>query len=161
MEDIDVKINNFHKNIDDWLDATKINYGMQDLSEECHRVGVIMHFTEDDIKKLSFIDCQAASFTLNKYVAYLNTVLSREKAVKQWAEQGIWYIVTGQKHNQYAKWEEKYHASIRNSKTGIKLQMLKTTAEFRILSVEAQIKGLEHAMKVLESIARSKSYERS
>ena len=51
--------------------------------------------------------------------------------------------------------------AIRGSKTGIKLQMLKTTAEFRILSVESQIKGLEHAMKILESIARSKSYERS
>lgn len=161
MDNIDEKYALFHKNIDEWIDSSKINYGLDDLSEEVYKVGKILHFTEDEVKKMSFIDCQAAIFTLNKYSMYMNTILSREKAVRQWADQGIWYIITGQKHNQYAKWEEKYHSSIRNSPSGIKLQKLKTTADFRILALESQIKGIENAMKVIESIARSKSYERS
>jgi hypothetical protein len=161
MEELDAKITNFHKNIDEWISGHNINYGIDDSFELAQRVGQIMHFTEDDIKKLSNLDCQAAIFTLNKYIVYTNSLLAREKAVKQWAEQGIWYIITGQKHDQYAKWEEKYHSAIRNSKSGLKLQMLKTTADARILAGEATAKGLEHAIKVLENIARSKSYERS
>lgn len=161
MEEIDEKITKFHKNIDDWISSHHINYGIDDSYDLAIRVGKIMHFTEDEIKKLSNIDCQAAIFTLNKYMTYMNSVTAREKAVKQWAEQGIWYIITGYQHDKYAKWEEKYHSAIRNHKSGLKLQMLKTTADARILSGEATIKGLEHAIKVLENIGRSKSYERS
>jgi hypothetical protein len=161
MEDLDAKITNFHKNIDEWISGHNINYGIDDSFELTQRVGNIMHLMEDDIKKMSHLDCQAAMFTLNKYIVYTSSVVAREKAVKQWADQGIWYIVTGQKHDQYAKWEEKYHSAIRNHKSGLKLQMLKTTAEARILAGEATIKGIENAIRILENISRSKSYERS
>lgn len=161
MEDIDQKYEKFHQNINEWIDSNKLNYGLNCSLEDAIRVGQIMHFTEDDIKKLSFIDCQAAIFTLNKYMTYMGSIIAREKAVKQWCDQGIWYIVTGQKHDKYAKWEEKYHSALRNHKSGLRLLMLKTTAEARILTGESQIKGFEHAIKVLESIGRSKSYDRS
>lgn len=161
MEELEEKIKKFHENIDEWISGHNINYGMDNSFELTQRVGKIMRFTEDDIKKLSNTDCQAAMFTLNKYVIYTSSVVAREKAVKQWTEQGIWYIITGQKHDQYAKWEEKYHSAIRSSKSGLKLQMLKTTADARILAGEATIKGLENAIKILENIGRSKSYERS
>lgn len=160
MEDIDIKISNFHKNIDEWISGHHINYGIDDSFELAQKVGHIMHLTEDDIKKMSHIDCQTAMFTLNKYIVYTSSVVAREKAVKQWTEQGIWYIVTGYQHDKYAKWEEKYHSAIRSSKSGLKLQMLKTTADARILAGEATIKGLENAIKILENISRSKSYER-
>lgn len=161
MDDLEQKYTKFHNNIDEWIKGHNINYGMDDSIELARRVGQIMHLSEDEIKKLSNVDCQAAIFTLNKYVTYTNSVVAREKAVKQWTEQGIWYIVTGYQHDKYAKWEEKYHSAIRNHKSGLKLQMLKTTAEARILAGEATVKGLEHAIKVLENIGRSKAYERS
>jgi hypothetical protein len=92
---------------------------------------------------------------------HVKSIIAREKAVKAWAEQGIWYIVTGVSHDKYAKWEEKYHSAIRNHKSGLKLQMLKTTAEARILAGEATIGSIETAMKVFENMGRNKSYERS
>jgi len=161
MEDIDEKYAKFHKNIEDWIQGNRIDYGLNCTLDDAIKVGKIMHLQEEDIKKMSSLDCQAAIFTLNKYMTYTSLIVAREKAAKQWAEQGIWYIVTGQKHDKFAKWEEKYHSALRNHKSGLKLLMLKTTADARILAGEAQIKGFEHAMKVLENIARSKSYDRS
>lgn len=161
MDDIDQKYAKFHENIDNWIDSNHLDYGLKCSLEDAIHVGKIMHLKEEDVKKMSSLDCQAAIFTINKYMTYMGSVVAREKAVKQWCEQGIWYIVTGQQHDKYAKWEEKYHSALRNHKSGLKLQMLKTTAEARILAGESQIKGFEHAIKVLESIGRSKSYERS
>lgn len=161
MEDIEEKYNKFHQNIDEWIDSKNLDYGLKTTLEDAIRVGEIMHLKEEDIKKMSSLDCQAAIFTINKYMTYTSSIVAREKAVKQWCEQGIWYIVTGQKHDKYAKWEEKYHTALKNHKSGLRLLMLKTTAEARILAGESQIKGFEQAIKVLESISRSKSYDRS
>lgn len=161
MEDIDEKCAKFHKNIDDWINSNNLDYGLNCTLDDAIAVGKIMHFKEEDVKSMSALECQAAIFTLNKYMTYMNAIVAREKAVKQWAEQGIWYIITGQQHDKYAKWEEKYHSAIRGHKSGLKLLMLKTTADARILSCESQVKGFENAMKVLENVSRSKSYERS
>ena len=51
MDDIDQKYKNFHNNIDEWIKGHNIDYGMDDSIELARRVGQIMHFTEEDIKK--------------------------------------------------------------------------------------------------------------
>lgn len=161
MEEVDDKINKFHKSIDEWIESKHIDYGLDSFGEKVHEVGKILHLSREELKAMSVIDYQTAIFLLNQYWAYLNTLLAREKAVKTWADQGIWYIITGMQHDKYSKWEEKYHMSIRASPIGIKLQILKTTAEARILATEATSSRLETAIKVLENLSRSKSYDRS
>ena len=47
----------------------------------------------------------------------------------------------------------------KTSYTGIKLQMLKTTSDARILAGEATISTIENAMKILENLGRQKGYE--
>ena len=121
----------------------------------------ITDLSKEELKSMTFIDCQTAIFLLNQYLMHLKTLIAREKSVKAWAEQGLWYIVTGVQHDKYAKWEEKYHSAIRYHKSGLKLQMLKTTSDARILAGEAKIGSIETAMKVLENMGRNKSYERS
>ena len=161
MEEIDERINKFHKSIDDWIESKNIDYGVDSFGDKVYEVSKVLHLSRDELKAMSSVDCQTAIFLLNQYWSYLNTLLAREKAVKTWADQGIWYIITGMQHDKYSKWEEKYHMSIRASPMGIKLQILKTTAEARILATEATAGRLETAIKVLESLSRSKSYDRS
>jgi hypothetical protein len=159
MEDIDVKINNFHKTIDDWIHSNHADIDNEKLGDRIYEVTQIIHMSREDLNKMSAIECQTAVYILNQQVGYLKMKISREKAVKAWAEQGIGYLITGSKHDKYAKWEEKYYESIRSSQTGIKLQMLKTTADARILAGAASVETIETAMRVLENLARSKSYE--
>jgi len=161
VEEVDDKINKFHKSIDEWIESKHIDYGLDSFGEEVNEVGKILHLSREELKAMSVVDYQTAIFLLNQYWAYLNTLLAREKAVKTWADQGIWYIITGMQHDKYSKWEEKYHMSIRACPIGIKLQILKTTAEARILATEATSSRLETAIKVLENLSRSKSYDRS
>lgn len=161
MEEVDDKINKFHKSIDEWIESKHIDYGVDSFGDKVDEVGKILHLSREELKAMSVVDYQTAIFLLNQYWGYLNTLLAREKAVKTWADQGIWYIITGMQHDKYSKWEEKYHMSIRASPMGIKLQILKTTAEARILATEATSSRLETAIKVLENLSRSKSYDRS
>ena len=160
MEELEDKIKKFHENIDNWIRESKIDYGT-DFGDKANDVGQILHYSREELKVMTFPDYQASIFLLNQYLMHLKSIVAREKAVKAWAEQGIWYIVTGVSHDKYAKWEEKYHSAIRNHKSGLKLQMLKTTAEARILAGEATIGSVETAMKVFENMGRNKSYERS
>lgn len=159
MEDIDIKINNFHKSIDEWIHNNHADIDSQKLGDKIYEASKIIHMSREDMREMSSIECQTAVYLLNQQAGYLKMKTAREKAVKAWAEQGIGYLITGSKHDKYAKWEEKYYESIRNSQTGIKLQMLKTTADARILAAEATIGTIENAMRILENLARSKSYE--
>lgn len=159
MEDIDVKIANFHKNIDDWVKNNHVDIDDEKTADKVYEVRRIIHLSREDISKMSSVECQTAVYLLNQYLGHLKAKIAKEKSVKAWAEQGIGYLVSGTKHDKYAKWEEKYYESIRSSQTGIKLQTLKTTADARILSVGATIEMIENAMRVLENLARSKSYE--
>jgi hypothetical protein len=159
MEDIDVKINNFHKNIDEWIHNNHIDIDSEKLGDTVYEVAKIIHMSREEINKMSSVECQTAVYLLNQQLGHLKMRVAREKAVKSWAEQGIGYLITGSKHDKYAKWEEKYYESIRSSQTGIKLQTLKTTADARILAAEATVGTIENAMRVLENLARSKNYE--
>jgi hypothetical protein len=159
MEDIDIKINNFHKSIDEWIHSNHVDIDSEKLGDRLCEVAQLIHLSREEIGKMSSIECQTAVYALNQQLGYLKMRMAREKAVKAWAEQGIGYLITGSKHDKYAKWEEKYYESIRSSQTGIKLQMLKTTADARILAGEATIGTIENAMRVLENLARSKNYE--
>lgn len=159
MEDIDVKVNNFHKNIDDWISNNNIDISNEKIHGIIYEVSNIIHMSREDINKMSSIECQTAVYLLNQYAGHLKTRLARERAAKSWAEQGIGYLITSTKHDKYAKWEEKYYESVRASQTGIKLQTLKTTAEARILAGEATIVTIENAMKILENLGRQKGYE--
>lgn len=162
MDDIDVKIANFHKNLDEWISGHNINYGMDNSQDLAKRVGEIMNWTEDKVKQLSHMECQAAIFSLNKYLTYMNSMLAREKSVKQWAEQGILYMITGYEFDKFVKWEEKYYITIRlHKESGAKLHKLKTVSESRILETEATVKGVELAIKILENVGKGKLYERS
>jgi hypothetical protein len=159
MEDIDIKISNFHKTIDDWIHNSHADIDNEKLGDKFDEVTTIIHMSREDLNKMSSVECQTAVYLLNQQAGYLKMKISREKAVKAWAEQGIGYLITGSKHDKYAKWEEKYYESIRSSQTGIKLQTLKTTADARILAGGATIETIETAMRILENLARSKSYE--
>ena len=160
MEELEEKINNFHQNNENRIRESKVDYGT-DFGDKSNESKKILDLSKEELKSMTFADYQASIYLLNQYLMHLKTIIAREKAVKAWAEQGIWYIVTGVSHDKYAKWEEKYHSAIRNHKSGLKLQMLKTTSEARILAGEAAIGSVEMAMKVLENMGRNKSYERS
>lgn len=160
MDDIEQKVNEFCQKIEDWISINKIDYGVTD-SEEIENCNKILSMTEKDLRNLNSMDCQIYLFSLNKYLYYLNRILAREKSVKTYADQGIWYIVSGFSNEKMFKWEERYYNALRRSKIATELQKLKTASEVRSHHTEITIKTVEGAIKILENIGRSKSYDRS
>jgi hypothetical protein len=159
VEDIDIKINNFHKNIDEWIHNNHIDIDSEKIADKIYEINKIVNMSHEELTKISSGECQISMFKLNQYLGHLKAKIAREKAAKAWAEQGIGYLITSTKHDKYAKWEEKYYESVRSSQTGIKLQTLKTTSDARILAGEATISTIENAMKILENLGRQKGYE--
>lgn len=161
MENIDERLGNFHKTLDNWISEHKIDYGANLEDERFKEICRIMRFTEQDLKSLSAIDIQTAIYNLNYYMHYIHVITDREKAVKAWVEQTIGYIISGLQFDKFLKWEEKYNLAIRSHKSGVRLQMLKTTADYRILSGNNSISTIQNAIKVLENIGRNRGYDRS
>lgn len=161
MDNIDERLIKFHKTLDNWISDHKIDYGTNIGDEAFKEVCRILHFQNQDIKSLTAMDAQAAIYSLSQYLHHTKVLIDREKAVKAWVEQTIGYIISGMTFDKYTKWEEKYHLAIRNHPSGARLQILKTTADYRILAGESSIERLNHAIKVLENISRSKTYDRS
>lgn len=161
MDNVDERLMKFHNTLDNWISDHKIDYGATVSDETFKEVCRILHFQSEDIKSLTAMDAQAAIYILSQYLHHMKVIVDREKAVKAWVEQTIGYIISGMAFDKYTKWEEKHHLAVRNHPSGLRLRMLKTTADYRILSGESTIERLNHAIKVLENISRSKTYDRS
>lgn len=155
------KLEKFLSNINEWVSGHNIVYASQNSFNKSEQVEKIINLDNSDLRCYNVQECQDAMFVLNQYFTYLNLVLSREKATKLWADQGLNYLLAGKEFPQYTKWEEKKALILREGSVATKLQELKTNCEARIMIVEAQMKNVEYILKVIESVWRTKSYERS
>ena len=45
MEEVDDKINKFHKSIDEWIESKQIDYGVNSFGDKVHEVGKILHLS--------------------------------------------------------------------------------------------------------------------
>jgi len=155
------KLEKFLYNIEEWVSGHHIAYASQKEFSKNEQVEKIINLDNSELRGYNVQECQETLLVLNQYFVYLNLVLSREKAAKAWADQGLNYLLAGKEFSPYTKWEEKKALILREGSVAAKLQELKTSCEARIMLVEAQMKNIEYILKIVESIWRSKSYERS
>ena len=154
------KFQKFICNIEEWMSGHNIIYSFQKSFDKHKELKNIIECTGSDYSNFTIEQCQDAMILLNQYCTYLNIVLSREKASKIWADQGLNYILAGKTFDKYTKWEEKKALILKEGSISVKLQELKTICETRIMLIESQIKNIEFNLKILESIWRNKNYER-
>lgn len=158
---LEEKLEKFLNGINEWASGHNIVYSSQSLFNKPEEIETILNIDGSDLKNFSVDECRDAMLTLNRYLSYLNLVLSREKSAKSWSDQGLNYLLAGKDFSPYVKWEEKKALILREGSIAAKLQELKTVCEGRIMTIEAQIKNTEYILKIIEQVWRNKSYDRS
>ena len=76
--------------IEQWIKASGIIYGSKFDSEETAK---ILSMSKTEFGNLNRNDCIEYIFVLNQYLIHLNTIISREKAIKNWAEQFMSFLI--------------------------------------------------------------------
>lgn len=155
------KLEKFLTSVDEWCSGHNIVYASQKSFSDKDKIDRILNLDNSELVSYSLQDCQDAMLMLNRYHTYLNIAISREKASRNWTEQGLNYLIAGKDFSQYTKWEEKKALILRDGSIAAKLQELKTVCEARILILESQIKNVEYILKIVEQNWRTKSYDRS
>lgn len=151
----DERIAKFYSDIDEWIKNNKIGYGSHFESDE--DVQMILNLKKNEISDLTSENCMIYSYMLQQYANHLSLILGREKAAKQWASDGIWYIVSDRMNNdRYAKWEEKYYGAIKQSDLAKTLMKLKSTCESRINILTDTLSNVKSMSETLLQIGRNK-----
>lgn len=147
-------LEDFISKIESWIQSNGIIYGTKGDAEETTK---ILSMSKDQFGNLTRDDCITYIFILNQYLMHLNTVLSKEKAIKNWSEQFLSFLVNEYSKDEYSiSKEKKYYIAVKNNKLCKALNSIKVYAESRIIYVEDQIPYIENIAKILER----KLYER-
>lgn len=147
-------LENFISKIEQWIESNGIIYGTKYDTEETTK---ILSMSKNQFGNLSRDDCIKYIFILNQYLMHLNTILSKEKAIKNWSEQFLSFLINDHNKDDYSVGKDrKTYLAIKNNKLCSSLNSIKVHSESRILYTENQIPYIENVAKILER----KLYER-
>jgi hypothetical protein len=148
------KLAEFLKCIEDW---TKSKYLVE--IEPPQEIADILNASSGDMASWSYEECNLAAFKLYAYAEYVETQNVKEKIILDWADASIWFIISkvlNQYGGQYAKWQEKYYAAIKENPLASEILKIKNHAEARVLILEGKNQRIIKMAEILTSLARRK-----
>jgi len=146
------KYNKFVEDIDKWLK----NIGLVEIRAN-EEVEILLEINPSDLKKLTHDQMLIGAYNLTCYADYLQKIMSREQIAFDWAEDAIWYIVSGKLNNygeKYTKWQDKYYSAIKENPIANQLLRVKKSAEAKIKTLTNHIDNIKKLSDILESLAR-------
>lgn len=149
MEEQNSKLlTDFLSKIDQWINCNGVIYGSKFDAEEAQK---IISMSKAEFGNLDRNGCIEYIFVLNQYLIHLNTIISKEKAIKNWAEQFFLFVMNDTiKQEEYMSKDKKIYLAIKKSEICKSLNSIKMHSESRILTVEGQISYIENLAKILD-----------
>lgn len=149
------KLNEFISAIEEWKlckNVVKI--------EENENVHNLLNMKYEELLNLSYDQCLAFSYELHAYAEYIESIKTKEDIILNWAESSIWYIISdvmSQYGGQYAKWQEKYYASIKENPLASQILIIKNYAESRVALLSGKSTRIQKMAEILTSLSRRKA----
>lgn len=146
------RYNKFVEDIDKWLK----NVGLVDIRAN-EEVETLLEMNPSDLTKLTHDQMLIGAYNLTCYADYLQKVMAREQIAFDWAEDAIWYIVSGKLSNygeKYAKWQDKYYSAVKENPIANQLLKVKKSSEAKIKTLTNHIDTVKKLSNILESLAR-------
>ena len=146
------RYNKFVEDIDKWLH----NVGLVDIRAN-EEVETLLEMNPSDLNKLTHDQMLIGAYNLTCYADYLQKIMAREQIAFDWAEDAIWYIVSGKLSNygeKYSKWQDKYYSAIKENPIANQLLKVKKGAEAKIKTLTNHIDNIKRLSNILENMAR-------
>lgn len=120
----------------------------------------ILNLDQAQLKLMKGQDCLMYSYQLIAYSDYVQSRISKEKSVLDWAESSIWYIIGGkvdQYGDKYTKWQIKYYSAVQENPLATEILKIKNNAQARYEILEGKQKRAEGMANILKELARRKN----
>jgi hypothetical protein len=148
-------VKNFLSKIEEWKNANSI-FACSFKKEDVKRC---LNLSFDEVRSMSSTELNHCAYVVHGYAHHLQLVLGKEKAVLDWINDSIYYIVSDKISNygdSYTKWEQKFYAAVKENPLAKELFKLKASCLSRVNSLEKTIYPVEKMANMLEQIGRSK-----
>lgn len=149
------KLNEFLLSIDNWIASKNII----DIKLKDSNVETILTLHTDELQKLNQETCLQYAYELYSYSEYIETIKNKENAVLEWADSSIWFIICksiNQYGDKYTKWQEKYHAAIKENPLAIDILKIKNHASARVSMLSNKAETIRKMAELLNSMSLSK-----
>lgn len=149
------KLNEFLLSIDNWIASKNII----DIKPKDSNVEMILTLSTDELQKLNQETCLQYAYELYSYSEYIETIKNKENAVLEWADSSIWFIICksiNQYGDKYTKWQEKYHAAIKENPLAIDILKIKNHASARVSMLSNKAETIRKMAELLNSMSLSK-----
>ena len=146
----------FLQKVDDWIEDRNA-----DLVKKNEGVEYILNLPSGEINNMEQSVALSYSFVLFAHAEYLQTLYNKEKAVVDFCQQSMWFIVGDKMDNyggQYAKWETRFYSAIKENPLASELNRLKLASEARINRLSGKSDSVKKMASVLQEIARKRHY---
>ena len=131
------RLQEFKQAIEDW--KTSKHLKEVKAPKEDSRISGLLNMDSDKMRSLTSAECLMYAYELYAYAEYVETVKVKEKNILEWADSSIWYIIGGvldQYGGQYAKWQQRYYAAIKENPLADEILVIKKHAEARVRTLE-------------------------
>lgn len=149
------KLNEFLSSIDNWIASKNII----DIKPKDSNVEMILTLSTNELQKLNQETCLQYAYELYSYSEYIETIKNKENAVLEWADSSIWFIICksiNQYGDKYTKWQEKYHAAIKENPLAIDILKIKNHASARVSMLSNKAETIRKMAELLNSMSLSK-----
>lgn len=149
------KLNEFLLSIDNWIKSKNII----DIKPKDSNIEMILTLSAQDLQKLNQETCLQYAYELYSYSEYIETIKNKENAILEWADSSIWFIIcklVNQYGDKYTKWQEKYHAAIRENPLAIDILKIKNHASARVSMLTNKAETIKKMAELLNSMSLSK-----
>lgn len=146
------RYNKFVEDINKWVKCI----GMVEIRAN-EEVEHLLEMNPSEINKLTHDQMLIGAYNLTCYAEYLQNVMMKEKIAVDYADESIWYVISGKLANygeKYSKWQDKYYSAVKENPLTAQLLKVKITAEARIKTVEHHIETIKKLSSILENLAR-------
>ena len=148
------RFDHFINTIENWIKSV----GIIEVKKD-DEVENILNLGIDQIKSLDYNECCAYSYKLSVYAEYIDSLLSKQKIAMDWADDGIWYIISDKINNygdKYTKWQEKYFRSIKENPLASQILKVKNAASARIKILEDKSQNIKRLSDTLLTLSKRK-----
>ena len=151
------RLQEFKQAIEDW----KTSKHLKEIKtpKEDSRISGLLNMDSDKMRSLTSAECLMYAYELYAYAEYVETVKVKEKNILEWADSSIWYIIGGvldQYGGQYAKWQQRYYAAIKENPLADEILVIKKHAEARVRTLEGCASRILSMADILTNLARRK-----
>lgn len=158
--EVDLRDYNTPENIQDFLDKLDAWINLKDIQEVKKNGDAekYLNLTYVQLRSLRQDEALAACYILYGYAHYVQRTLNKEKAVLDFAESSLYYIVADKINNYgdgYTKWEQKYYSAVKENPLARELMKLKTHCLSRVNLLSKTVDIIEKQSSVLEKLARN------